>query len=62
MLCTTRLIQSDNHKHAMDVVHTVILVAITIRPKNKLTFIMTETPHTQHGMHKKHQEFVTNAN
>jgi hypothetical protein len=66
MLCTTQLIQSDNHKHAVDVVHTVILVAITIRPQKKLTVTMTiislyrNTTHTC-GMHEQHQAIVTNA-
>jgi hypothetical protein len=57
----TWLIQSDNHKYAVDVVHTIFLVAITNRPQKKLTIIMTETPHTQRRMHEQHQAFVTNA-
>jgi len=57
----TRLIQSENHKHAVNVVNTVFLVAITIRPQKKLTFIMTETPHTQRSMPEQHQAFVTNV-
>jgi len=56
-----------NHNHAVDVVHTVILVVITIRPQKKLIITMTiisllETPHTQRGMHEQHQAIVTNAN
>ena len=57
----THLIQSDNHKHAVDVIHTVFLFAITNRPQKKLTVIMTKTPHTQRGMREQHQAFVTNA-
>jgi hypothetical protein len=57
----TRLIQSENHKHAVDIIHTVFLVAITIRPQKKIIVIMTETPHTQRDMCEQHQEFVTNA-
>jgi hypothetical protein len=57
----TRLIQLGNHKHVVDVVHTVFLVVITIRPQKKLIVIMTKTPHTQRSMREKHQSFVTNA-